>query len=469
LLIHLKAIPARRLAAPVPRRGGHIACTLALALALPPATAALLDAPSHRAFAAGTDDTPVRSRHLGVQQRGRAADRPRSEADQRLVDGWPLYRTERGQTAFNDTMATLAGTETGHAPDAAAFRNCASLACSLELPAMDRNGWLPQGRIWLSPTSYVLLVQSQRMTGMRAYRRRSAGSMRVFVFHEFHNSSRNVDPYDTISSHSGAVFVPFYMSKEATDARGRKFVAIIQVAPYDVSSIHASNYGSAGPGVEVASNTNEAMQPLQGQAGILLATFMKRAAPGLRVVNHRGSEGREMLRGWESHLASRGKGSPVALPFVPVTAERLGTVKLSLGALVRRPGVSPPLALAERTFTPPKADRLAVRATAPAAAPAAAVSVEAREPQPAGRPAGPEGIVTRIVRSASLSSATVRADALAMPRLIEPIRLAERPRRMDAPEATEPVAERAEEAPERADERKPERRRKARRRARNRD
>ena len=28
--------------------------------------------------------------------------------------------------------------------------------------------------------------------------------MRYFVLHEFHNSTRNTDPFDTISSHSGS-------------------------------------------------------------------------------------------------------------------------------------------------------------------------------------------------------------------------------------------------------------------------
>src|SRR5690606_36467252 len=118
-----------------------------------------------------------------------------------------------------------------------------------------------------------------------------------FVFHEFHNSSRNTDPYDTISSHRGRVFVPFYMSKVGVDDHGRRYVAIIQVAPYDVVSVHATNYGSAGPGVEVAKNMSDDLQPLQARAGIVLARIVKRAAPLLRVVNHRGREGLSMLRG----------------------------------------------------------------------------------------------------------------------------------------------------------------------------
>ena len=105
--------------------------------------------------------------------------------------------------------------------------------------------------------------------------------MRYFVFHEFHNSTRNTDPFDTISSHSGSVFVPFYMSKQWTDARGRRFVIVVQVAPYDVVSFHATDKGSAGPGMEVAKNYTDALEPLQGLAGILVATILKTAAPQL--------------------------------------------------------------------------------------------------------------------------------------------------------------------------------------------
>jgi hypothetical protein len=95
--------------------------------------------------------------------------------------------------------------------------------------------------------------------------------MKYFVFHEFQNSSRNTDLYDTISSHKDSVFVPLYMSKPATDAKGRRFVIVLQVAPYDVLSIHATNWGSAGPGMEVAKNASDPVEPLQNLAGILVA------------------------------------------------------------------------------------------------------------------------------------------------------------------------------------------------------
>ena len=44
------------------------------------------------------------------------------------------------------------------------------------------------------------------------------------------------------------------MSKQWTDARGRRFVIVVQVAPHDVVSFHATDKGSAGPGMEVAKN-----------------------------------------------------------------------------------------------------------------------------------------------------------------------------------------------------------------------
>ena len=91
--------------------------------------------------------------------------------------------------------------------------------------------------------------------------------MRYFVFHEFLNSTHNTDPYDTISAHSGSVFVPLYMSKQWTDAKGRRFVIVVQVAPYDVVSLHATDKGSAGPGMEVAKNTADELRAAAGAGG----------------------------------------------------------------------------------------------------------------------------------------------------------------------------------------------------------
>ena len=291
----------------------------------------------------------VKNRNLGTA-RSRAAQTPRSEDDQALVDGWPLYRTERGQTSFNDAMATLKVTETA-APAATAFKDCAELNCQLQLPAIDAEGWIPAGRVWVSPNDYVLFVQSHRLRGAQGYRRRGFRSMRYFVYHEFHNGTRNTDTFDTISSHSGSVYVPLYMSKQATDAKGRRFVMVVQVAPYDVMSIHASNYGSSGPGMEVAKNVSDQLEPLQGQAGILVGTIIKAAAPHLQVVNHRGSEGQPMLSAYQRHLSSaRARaGSAVALPFVPAPSQRVAAAAVArLDELILRRGQSPRIPVAER-------------------------------------------------------------------------------------------------------------------------
>ena len=191
--------------------------------------------------------------------------------------------------------------------------------------------------------------------------------MRYFVFHEFHNSTRNTDPFDTISSHSGSVFVPFYMSKQWTDAKGRRFVIVVQVAPYDVVSIHATDKGSAGPGMEVAKNMTDALEPLQGLAGILVATIVKTAAPQLEVVNHGGTEGLPMLTQYERRLENTAgaSGAPtVALPFVPAPAQRVATATGSLEDLILRRGGSPPIPVAKRGIVPPR-DELAASATAP--------------------------------------------------------------------------------------------------------
>ena len=325
----------------------------------------------------------VRERNIGAARHG-ATPSPRSEGDQALVDGWPLYRTERSQAAFNDAMATLQATDAA-APRPEAFKGCANLDCDLKLPPMTSDGWLPAGRVWLTPTDYVLIAHSPRQSDTRSYRRRMHIDMKYFVLHEFQNSSRNTDVFDTISAHKGSVFVPLYMSKQATDARGRRFVTVMQVAPYNVISIHASNKGSSGPGVEVAKNATDPLEPLQASAGIILAAMLKATAPQLRVVNHRGSEGLPMLAAYEQRLGvlrARG-GAAVALPFTPASGQRVAAADASLGDLIQRRGVSPRIPIAERGFVPSKSAVAAAAAPPVPVGPAAVSTIAVPKPTPA--------------------------------------------------------------------------------------
>jgi hypothetical protein len=314
------------------------------------------------------DAVLVKTRNIDVS-RERATELPLCEGDQAIVDGWPLYRTERGQAAFNDAMATLKATD-GAAPAPEAFRGCAELACNLVLPSIQADGWIPPGRLWISPAEYVLFVHSPRLAEAQTYRRRVDGAMKYFVLHEFHSSTRNTDPFDTISSHSGSVFVPLYMSKQWTDAQGRRFVMVVQVAPYDVVSIHASNWGSAGPGMEVAKNMAETLEPLQAMAGILVATIIKAAAPHLEVVNHHAAEGLAMLEAYQKRLASlrpRAGAPNVRLPFVPAVTRRVAAATGRLEELIVRRGASP-IPAAER------GPQTAPVASAPVATPGPALS-----------------------------------------------------------------------------------------------
>jgi hypothetical protein len=306
--------------------------------------------------AGAQDSLPIKERHLETQRKGAAAESPRSEGDQAIVEGWPLYRTERGQEAFNATMATLKATDSA-SPSARAFGGCVGLECNLSLPRIGADGWIPAGRLWVSPTEYVLIVHSPRLPEGQSYRRRSQRDMRYFVFHEFLNSTHNTDPYDTISAHSGTVFVPLYMSRQWTDAKGRRFVIVVQVAPYDVVSLHATDKGSAGPGMEVAKNTSDELQPLQALAGILIASIAKVASPQLAVVHHRGVEGLPMLNAYRRRLAilREQPGAPtVALPFVPANPERVARAAASLHELIMPRDGSAAIPVANRGFLPPR-------------------------------------------------------------------------------------------------------------------
>ena len=238
--------------------------------------------------------------------------------------------------------------------------------------------------------------------------------MRYFVFHEFHNSTRNTDPFDTISSHSGSVFVPLYMSKQWTDARGCRFVIVLQVAPYDVVSLHATDKGSAGPGMEVAKNMTEELEPLQGLAGILVATIVKTAAPQLEVVNHGGTEGLPMLTQYERRLQIlrvRSGAPTVVLPFEPATAQRVATATARLEDLIVRRGTSPLIPVAQRGVVPPR-DEIA-----------ASVAVPMRSASPTRDP------VPALI--GAIQSAT-RPAPRPEPTLIEPIRPAMRPASLQA-------------------------------------
>ena len=304
------------------------------------------------AGALGLDGVPLLKRHTDITREA-ATKFPRREEDQAVVDGWPLYRTERGQEAFNTAMATLAATN-GAPPPAHAFRGCTNLNCHLRLPKIASNGWLPPGRLWLSPDSYMVIVRSPR-PGIN--RRRSPGRMRLFVFHEFRNGTRNTDVYDTISAHRRSVFVPFYISKPSVDAEGRNFVFLIQIAPYDVRSRHAANHGNRGPGVEVAKNYSDPLSPLQSKAGVLLGEMVRAKSPRLRMVHHRQTEGLEMLRAYKSRRRALRRvpaRNRITLPFVPLEQSRLASARLELGDLIRRPGLRP-TRIARRSETRPSA------------------------------------------------------------------------------------------------------------------
>jgi len=292
-----------------------------------------------RIAAFGWDDTPILQRNVDVLRYG-AADSPTSEGEQELYLDWPIYRTARGQAAFNAAMAMLRATD-GKPPPRAAFSGCRRLRCPLGLPTIPSSGWIPGGRLWMSPKAFILFVHARRRPAAQV-KRRSRKSMRYFVFHEFHNSTGNIDPYDTVSSHNRRVFVPFYMSKTQSDAKGRRFVVIIQVAPFDVRSIHASNFGSAGPGIEVAKNRYERLEALQAQAGIMIATMIKRRVPSLRVVNHRGSEGRPMLNAYRNRLKAlrrRPAIRRIVLPFTSANKLQVARASGRLTQLVRWRGV----------------------------------------------------------------------------------------------------------------------------------
>ncbi len=332
--------------------------------------------------------SPIAGRNMDVLREA-AAEKPRSAHEQAIVDGWPLYRTPRGQYYFNRAMATLRATDTDP-PSSGVFAGCDDLECPIDLPQISQSGWIPAGRLWLSQETYVLFVRAPRQID-DPFRRRSARSMRYFIFHEFHNGTGNVDPFDTAASHSGAVYVTFYLSKTYRDARGRRFVVVLQVAPYDVVSIHATNLGNAGSGIEVAKNYGDGLEPLQSQAGILVATIVKEASPHLQVVNHRGSEGRPMLHAYVRRLrAIRGKcGSRrLRLPFAPISANHVREARGEIWQLIRL-----------RNVVPPEGTALAARPE-PRIRP---------EPQEDARPAPP--VVARLNRGPTLAREQATADA----------------------------------------------------------
>jgi len=288
--------------------------------------------------AAALVSVPITQRHADVT-RELATERPHKEEDQKIVDGWPMYRTDRGQEAFNRAMATMAATDQANPPKSA-FRGCRNLACRLKLPKLTRRGWIPEGRLWVSPREYVLFVQSPRS---KKFRRRSKRTMKYFIFHEFHNSTRNTDVYDTVSAHKRSVFVPFYLGKEGKDAAGNSYVVVIQTAPHNVISRHASNLGSRGPGIEVAKNKWEKLTRLQASGGLATAAIVEKSEPQLKMLPHRFDEGKPMLNAYRKRLKlirKTPRNSAVRLPFVPARSRKIARAKVELGALISRKGVT---------------------------------------------------------------------------------------------------------------------------------
>jgi hypothetical protein len=130
--------------------------------------------------------------------------------------------------------------------------------------------------------------------------------------------------------------------------------------------------------MEVAKNTAEPLEPLQGVAAIIITTIIKTAAPHLQVVNHRGQEGLPMLEAYRRRLEAlraRAGGPSVTLPFVPAAPQRMMTAAAgSLAQLVAPHGTSPPLSIAERVMVPtrreaPQSEPAALKAAALAADP----------------------------------------------------------------------------------------------------
>lgn len=289
--------------------------------------------------AASIDRVPITERHTGLTREA-AAEEPRSEDQQAIINGWPLYRTERGQEAFNHAMATLRATD-GPSPGRENFKGCEDLRCRLILPQLTPDGWIPAGRIWVSPDEYVLVAHSPRRSNYDPGNRRSSQFMRYFVFHEFRNSNGNTDLYDTISAHSRSIFVPFYLGKPELDAKGRQYVVLVQVAPHNVVSRHAAVFGNAGPGIEVAKNQSDPLPRLQALGGILVATIVGRAEPRLRMVHHRNTEGLPMLRAYQQRLAALTgdrSSAAVRLPFRPIKMGEVARATGSLHQLVARGG-----------------------------------------------------------------------------------------------------------------------------------
>jgi hypothetical protein len=127
--------------------------------------------------------------------------------------------------------------------------------------------------------------------------------------------------------------------------------------------------------MEVAKNPAEPLAPLQGLAGILIATMVKTAAPHLQVVNHQDVEGLPMLNAYEARLAmlrAHPGMATIALPFVPAAERQVAAATGELDELMARRNGPAPVALSEREVRPsgevPSPARTATADLSPAAA-----------------------------------------------------------------------------------------------------
>ena len=303
---------------------------------------------------AAQDTLLIKDRHLDTPRKGATAELPRSEGDQAVVEGWPLYRTERGQEAFNHAMATLRATDSA-SPAPRAFGGCVGLECNLSLPAIGADGSIPAGRIWISPTDYVLIVHSPRLREARATA--AAPSATCATSCSTSSSTARTTPIPTHHLRPQRQRVRAPLHGQTMDRRPRPALRHRRAGrPLRRRQPAPTDKGSAGPGIEVAKNTSDELQPLQALAGVLIATIAKVASPQLAVVHHRGVEGLPMLNAYKRRLAilREQPGAPtVALPFMPAHPERVARAASLHNLIAPRDG-SAAIPVASRAFLPPR-------------------------------------------------------------------------------------------------------------------
>lgn len=210
----------------------------------------------------------------------------------------------------------------------------------------DKDGWLPEGEL----VPGVRIVREE--WAGRPHKGRLRDDNSIFVFHEtqvigskgepIDDARRIIDSWKSATGGRRGVYTPLMVSKTQIDREGKPYVEVIQIAPIQEYSAHASRLGNQnGSGVEVAMQQGDIPEPMQVKAAAAIADAVKGWKPDIRFVNHQDPEGlamKNVIAAREARLPAPSPGD--ATKFAEILKQK-GTAVASAASLREGQSVVP--------------------------------------------------------------------------------------------------------------------------------